>query len=153
MGFLNDMIAQPGSALVLALILRLVCVAEMQFMLNALFRMHKSKSAVKKIRKQYTFWQKLILRHVEEHTEHAVQFTRFMVWVHHISCCTMLICLLSRLILSDRWFVYLLAARFLIFDGPVLLINLLLDAYPLRRRRHEYRFVKYHNTSDKTSLF
>lgn len=153
MGFLNDMIGQPGSAVFLALILWFVCFLEMQFMLNALFRMHKSNTAVKKIRKQYTFRQKLILRHVAEHTEHAVKFTRFMIWMHHLSCGTMLICLLSRLILSDCWLVYLLTARFLLFDSPVLLLNFLLDAYPLRRRKHEYRFVQYHNTSDRTSLF
>lgn len=153
MGLLDNMIAQPGSALVLALIFWLVSFIELRFMLSELLRMHKSKTAVKKIGKQYTFWQKLTLRHIAEHTEHAVGFTRFMILVHHLSCCAMILCLLSRLILSDRWFVYLLAVRCLIFDFPVFILNVLLDAYPFQKRKHAYRFTKYHNTADKTSLF
>lgn len=153
MEVLDNMIAQPGSAVTLALICWLVSLFMLRSILSELLQMHKSKTAVKKIRKQYTFRQKLALRHVAEHTEHAVQFTHFMIWVHHLSFWTMLICLLSGLILSDRWFVYLLAGRFLIFDALVMGLFCLLDAHPFHRRKYEMRFTKYHNTSDRTSLF
>lgn len=156
MVFLDELIAQPAGAVFLALIFWIVSLFILRFILSELLRMHKSKTAVKKIEKQYTFRQKLALRHVAEHTEHAVEFARFMIRVHHLSFWTMLICLLSWL-LSDCWFVYLLAGRFLIFDVPVWVLNFLLDPHPFnrgkRRRGPLYRFQKYHNTSDKTSLF
>ncbi len=153
MDFLNDMIAQPGSAVTLALIFWLVSFFMLRSILSELLQMHKSKTAVKKIKKHYTFRQKLALRHVAEHTEHAVKFTHFMIWAHHLSCGTMLICLLSGLILSNRWFVYLLAGRFLVFDAFVMGLFTLLDAHPLNRRKYKMRFTQYHNTSDRTSLF
>lgn len=157
MGFLDELIAQPGAVVFLALIFWFVSFFIMRFILSELMQMHKSKTAVKKLKKQYTFRQKLALRHVAEHTEHAVKFTHFMVWVHHLSCITMLICLLSGLVLSDLWFVYLLAGRFLLFDIPVWILNCLLDPHPFNRRKRRcgppYRFAKYHNTSNKTSLF
>ena len=157
MGFLNELIAQPVAAVFLALVFWFVSIFILRFILSELLQMHKSKTAVKKIKNQYTFRQKLALRHVSEHTEHAVKFSHFMIWVHHLSFWTMLLCLLSKLILSDRWFVYLLAGRFLIFDVPVWVFNFLLDPHPFCRRkgRHSppFRFNKYHNTSDKTSLF
>ncbi len=153
MDFFNNMIAQPGSAVTLALTFWLASFFMLRSILSELLQMHKSKTAVKKIRKQYTFRQKLTLRHVAEHTEHAVKFTRFMIWVHHFSCWTMLICPLSFFVLSDRWFVYLLAGRFLLFDAPVMSLFSLLDAHPLNRRKYKMRFTQYHNTSDRTSLF
>jgi len=157
MGFLNELIAQPGASILLALIFWFVSFFILRFILSGLLQMHKSKTAVKKIKNQYTFWQKLTLRHVAEHTEHAVKFTRFMIWVHHFSCGTMLVCLLSRLILSDCWLVYLLVGRFLLFDLPVWILNFLMDPHPFIRRKRRcgppFRFTKYHNTADKTSLF
>ena len=157
MVFLNEMIAQPGLAAALALTFWLISFYMLRSILSELLQMHKSKTAVKKIRKQYTFRQKLALRHVADHTEHAVTFARRMILVHHLSFWTMLLCLLSKLILSGRWFVYLLVSRFLIFDVPVWVFNFLLDPHPFsrrkRRRSSPFRFNKYHNTSDKTSLF
>ena len=157
MGFLDELIDQPGATTFLALIFWLISFFILRFILGGLMQMHKSKTAVKKIKNQYTFRQKLALRHVAEHTEHAMKFTRFMIWVHHFSCGTILVCLLSRLILSDRCFVYLLVGRFLIFDVPVWILNFLLDSHPFSRRKRRcgppFRFSKYLNTSDKISLF
>lgn len=153
MGFLDELNAQPEAALFIFPILWLLSFFMLRSILSELLKMHKSKTAVKKIEKQYTFRQKLCLHHVAEHTEHAVKFTRFMIRMHHFSFWTMLICLLSGLILSYRWFLYLLAGRFLIFDVPVMFVFCILDAHPLNRRRYRMRFTKYHNTSDKTSLF
>lgn len=153
MGFLDELVAQPEAALFLFLTLWLCGIFLLRWLLNDPLQMHKSKTTLKKIGKQYTFRQKLALRHVAEHNEHTVKFTRFMIRLHHLSFGTMLVCLLSGLTLPDRWFVYLLVGRFLIFDLPVMILDFLLDEHPFRRFRHRRRFAKYHNTSDRTSLF
>lgn len=150
---------QSGVAAFLALVFWSVSIFLLRSILSDLLKMHKSKSTVKKIKKQYTFPQKLCLRHVADHTEHAVSFTHFMIKVHHVSFWTMLACMLSRLLLSDRWFVYMLAGRFCIIDLPVMILDSLLERYPFnkRKRRSDFKnrrtFSQYHNTTDKTSLF
>lgn len=159
MDFLNNMVAQPGAAIFIYSTMWLVSIFLLRCILSDLMKMHKSKSTVKKIGRQYTFRQKLALRHVAEHTEHAVTFTRRMIFMHHLSFWTMVAILFSRLFLSDRWFVYLLTGRLLLFDVPVMVLDFLLDNHPFntRKRRGEFkhrrRFQKYHNTSDRTSLF
>lgn len=157
MKFLDEMIAQPGGAVFLALMIWSVSLFILRYILAELLRMHKSKTSVKKIKIQYSFWQKLALRHVAEHAEHAVKFTNILIWVHHLSFWTMAVCLLSWVVLSNRWFIYLLAGRFLLLDLPVWILEFLLDPHPFNRGKRRcgppFRFNKYHNTSDKTSLF
>ena len=152
MKILDELIAEPGAAIFLALTFWLASMFLLRSVLSDLLKMHKSKTALKKIEKQYSVRQKLCLHHVAAHTEHAVRFTRYLIWVHHASGLTMLLCLLLRLFLPDQWFVYLLAGRFLVLDIPVMVLDFVLDEHPFRKHKHRYRFLKYHNTSDKTSL-
>lgn len=159
MGLLEELAAQPKAAAFIFGTLWLVGMFLLRCILSDLMKMHKSKSTIKKILVRYTFFQKLALRHVAEHTEHAVTFTKGLILVYHLSFWSMAAILLSGLFLSGRWFVYLLAGRALLLDVPVMVLDFLLDNHPFNKRKrredikHRRRFSKYHNTSDKTSLF
>lgn len=150
---IEKMTAQPGAIVFLSLVFWVLSVIILRLLLGALLRMHKSKTAVKKIEKQYTFWQKLCLLHVAEHCEHAVKFTRFMILVHNIYTPATFLCLTFGLLLPGRWFAYVTIGKWCLMDLPIVLLMQVLDSHPFQRRRHAWRFDKYHNTSDRTSLF
>ena len=153
MALVDKFAAQPGVTVFLALTVWLVSIFLLRCILDDLLEMHKSKTAVKKIRREYTFLRRLLLHPVREHTEHAVRFTHVMIYVHHLSAASMGLCLLLLLFLPERWQMYILAGRFLLFDVPIMLLDFLLDEHTLKKRAHRRRFRKYHNTPDKTSLF
>ena len=153
MDFLEELIVQPGAVVFLSAVFAFISILMLRLLLGDLLRMHKSKTAVKKISKQYAFCQKLCLRHVSEHCEHAVRFSRFLVWVHNIYAPVSAVCLISGWILPARYFVYGTVMKWILLDVPIWLLMFVLDAHPFRKRKHQWRFAKYHNTSDKTSLF
>ena len=149
----DKFIAAPGAAVFLALVFWLVGIFLLRFILSDLLEMHKSKTALKKIRREYTFRQKLMLRHVKDHAEHATKFTSFLILFHHASVLTMALSLSLWLLWPGELSFCILAGRLVLFDVPVMLLDFLLDEHPLKKRAHRRRFRKYHNTSDKTSLF
>ena len=149
----DKFIAAPGTAAFLALVFWLVGIFLLRCILSDLMEMHKSKTALKKIRREYTFRQKLLLRHVGEHAEHAAKFTRLLILFHHASAFTMALSLIQWLLWPGKLSFCILAGRFALFDVPVMLLDFLLDEHTLKKRVHRRRFRKYHNTPDKTSLF
>lgn len=153
MNVVEELAAQPGAVLFMSLIFWVINVLMLRLLMSDLLRMHKSKTAVKKIDKQYTFWQKLRLQHVSEHCEHALKFCRFMIRVHNIYIRATGLCLIFGLFLPNRWFAYVTAGKWVLFDLPIGMLLLILDEHPFMKRKHQWRFAKYHNTSDKTSLF
>jgi hypothetical protein len=150
---MNRLIEQPGVVLFFALTFWLVCVFLIRSILSDLLGMHKSKTALKKIRKQYSFRQRLVLEHVKVHTEHAAGFAQLLIKVHHLSVLTMAGCLLLWLFLPNTWRAYILTGRFFLLDAPVMVLDFALDENPFRKHKHRRRFLKYHNTADKSSLF
>lgn len=126
-------------------------------LLTSLLKMHRSKSAVKKIRSKYTLLQKLRLRHFKENCLHAVSFCSKMVIYQKISFgFRVLYWIISLLfafgIVSSALIAWLTVGFFFVFDLPVFLISLFLSR-PIIGRFKEFTFEKYHNTQNHDSLF
>lgn len=153
MDTIEKMAAQPGMIVFLSLTFWLLCFVILRLLLGALLRMHKSKTSVKKIEKQYTFWQKLCLKHVAQHCEHAVKFTQFMILVHNIYTPSTFLLLISGLLMPGRLFACVMIGKWILMDLPIMLLMQIMDAHPFQKRKHAWRFAKYHNSSDRTSLF
>lgn len=123
-----------------------------------LLKMHRSKSALKKINKQYSFLGKIIMMPAWDHCIHAPKFCIFLICCHHIRCFLFLITFLFDIIHRmfpafgniHAWFS--VAVCFL-FDVLVLVLNLILLRNPFVKRKNAYRFEKYHNTQEHDKLF
>jgi len=136
----------------------LVAILCIRGIVAGLMEMHRSKSALKKVHKNYSFGQKLCLQHAWLDCLHAKRFCRFLIVTHHSIICLLLAQLLLA-ILSNIWpdLLPVIAWYTLVcsdcFFIPVCLLNFILDRYPFAKWKHEFRFKKYHNTDDHTSLF
>lgn len=125
---------------------------------SGLMEMHRSKTALQTIRKTYSFTEKLCLKHVWEKCLHAVSFCHCLIILHHCIFFLFLIGLILAL-LGHIWsgLMPIVACHTLIFIHgvffPSVVMYFLLDRYPFQKRRHEFRFKKYHNTEDHTSLW
>ena len=152
--FLNE----PGACVFVTGLFALVSVLVLRALISGLLEMHKSRSTMKKIGKEYGFWQKVILLPAWKENEHARKFCRFMIVLHHIRVFLMAGLLLMILFASVVPGLSRLAAIFsiiilIVVDLPIYVLSMALDRHPFRRRKHEYRFRKYHNTKDHDSLF
>ena len=125
---------------------------------SGLFEMHRSRSAIKKINKTYSFRQKVLLQHAWRDCLHAKKFCRCLIIAHH--CIFVLLILeLSLAIASNIWpmLMPVIAWYTLVsvvgISIPVCLPNFILDRYPFAKWKHEFRFRKYHNTNNHDSLW
>lgn len=147
----------PEACLLLGSVFAIVSVAGLRMIVGGLMEMHRSKTALEKLRKGYTFRDKLLMKHAWEDCLHAKGFCRALIVCHHIRVLLLLGTLI--LTLSAIWLPNLLPAAgyaagvlFLIMDVPIMVMETILDKYSFHRRKHEYRFKKYHNTKDHSSL-
>ena len=125
---------------------------------SGLFEMHRSKSSIKKINKTYSFAQKILLQHAWRDCLHAKRFCRCLIITHHCIFVLLVLELLLALF-SNLWPALMpVVAWYTLFfiiciSTPVCLLNFLLDRYPFAKWKHEFRFRKYHNTSNHDSLW
>lgn len=128
-----------------------------RFLVGALFEMHRSRTGIKKIKKGYSFWQKLLMEHAWKQSLHESTCCRFLIVCHHSRIILWALVLLLAVI--SNWVPNLLRLSgcfgvfaILLMDIPIWIMELILEKYPFRRMNHEYRFRKYHNTKDRESL-
>lgn len=148
----------PAQCLALLMFSFAFSVLMIRSIVSGLMQMHRSKSALKKLRKTYSLWQKLYLKHAWDHCLHAAKFCRGLIVAHHCIFCLMLIGLLLIMLGNSfpglmpitTW--YTLALLYGV-SLPCALLYFSLDRYPFQKRRHEFRFMKYHNTGDHSSLW
>ena len=127
-------------------------------LVSGLFEMHRSRSAIKKINKTYSFRQKILLQHAWKDCLHAKKFCRCLIIAHH---CIFVLLIFEILlaIASNIWptLMTVVAWFTLVFvigiSIPVCLLNFILDRYPFAKWKHEFRFRKYHNTNNHDSLW
>ena len=125
-------------------------------LMDSLLKMHRSKSAVKKIKKAYKFKQKLWLIHYEANCIHAVKFCKCLIRFWRMRCvifvCYLLVGFVTVLGLYANviiaWFSF---GMFLLFDIPQFVLHLSLSR-PFIGRFREFSFEKYHNTKDHDSI-
>jgi len=147
----------PTVCILLSVIIFLFSFLTNYLLLDSLLKMHRSKSAVKKLKKNYTFWQRMQLLHFKEKCCHATKFCNRMIIYQRIGW----ICLALYLIVSLLFAFGLFSAKFiagltvgicLLFDVPAFAINRLLARPILFGRFKEFSFEKHHNTENHDSL-
>ena len=125
---------------------------------SGLFEMHRSRSAIKKINKTYSFGQKILLQHAWRDCLHAKSFCRCLIISHH-SIFVLFVLELLLALFSNIWpsLMPVVAWYTIVFvigiSIPACLLNFILDRYPFAKWKHEFRFRKYHNTSNHDSLW
>ena len=149
---------QPGLTILLSAFFGLVIFIMNRYLLSALLKMHRSKTAVKKIEKQYSFAPKFLLYHVRDHCKHAPKFTKRMIWTHHFNLfVTVFVCLIAIIsfFVPEQGIVsaWALIAQVVLVFLPVSIMELLFDKHPFRKNKHAYRFTDHHNSDDHESLF
>ena len=154
----NSFRESPGACVFLTCIFALAAILCLRSLISALLEMHRGRSKLKKLRKGYNAWQKIIMKPAWQNCLHAKSFCRVLIVVHHIRVVLFLITLIligiSGILSTLFSFVASLSgAIFLLLDVPILLMHLAMDRYPLQRLKNEYRFKKYHNSKDHESLF
>lgn len=126
-------------------------------LLDSLLKMHRSKTAVKKLKKEYRFLQKIWLVPFHTHCLHAVKFCKFLILFQR----TYMLCFAAYLsfalfffsgLVSGTLLAWLTASIFVCFAIPPAIIHFSLTR-PLIGRFKKYSFEKYHNTDNHHSLF
>ena len=154
---IDNLLKQPSVCIILSVILFLFSYLLNYLMLDSLLKMHRSKSAVKKIKKDYTFWQRMQLLHFKENCLHAIKFCNRMIIYQKIGwVCLALYLIVSLLftfgLFSSKFIVWIAVGICLLFDVPTFAINRLLARPILFGRFREFSFEKYHNTENHNSL-
>lgn len=155
---IENLAKQPVLCIFLTVIIFLFCYFSNYLLLDSLLKMHRSKSAVKKLKKEYTLLQRLRLLHFKENCRHAIKFCNRLITYQKIGwiCLVVYLCismlfafeLLSAIILA-----WLSVVIFVAFDVPALVINRVLARPVIFGRFKEFSFEKYHNTGNHDSLF
>lgn len=148
----------PGGCAFIMSFVFLMAMICIRSIVSGLFEMHRSKTAVKKVLREYTFWQKIILLHAWRECLHAKRFCRgLIIWYHSVTALylTGLLLVLLRSIWPGlmpfiAWYTFIFMVGVML---PALVLSYSLDRYPFKRMKHEFRFRKYHNTKDDQSLF
>lgn len=125
---------------------------------TGLLEMHRSRSNLKKLRKTYRAWQKIIMKPAWDNCLHAKSFCRFLIVFHHVRIVLLIISLFLTILGETAPSLMptvglLCGCVFFIMDVPALALHGVMDRYSFQRLKHEYRFRKYHNTQNHHSLF
>ena len=154
---IENLSKQPTACIVLSVIIFLFSYSTNYMLLDSLLKMHRSKSAVKKVKKEYTLLQRMQLVHFKENCRHAVKFcNRMIVYQKIYWVCLALYLSISLLfafgLFSAKFIAWLTVGIFVAFDVPAFTINRLLASPILFGRFKEFSFEKYHNTENHDSL-
>lgn len=155
---IDNLSAQPIVCIILSVFILLFASLMNYLLLDSLLKMHRSKSAVKKLKKQYTFLQRICLLHFKENCCHAIKFCGGMIIYQRIGWLCLAIYLFMALLFAFGFFPatiisWLSIAIFLFVDLPSFVINWALSRPLLFGRFKEHSFEKYHNTDNHESLF
>lgn len=119
-------------------------------LMDGLLRMHRSKTAVKNLKKEYTFWKRLWLIPHQQHCLHTASFCRKLIALQRMGWILFGLYLVVCLFF-DSLVVWSTVGLFVLFELPMFVLNGLLSR-PFIGRFKEYSFAKYHNTEDHSSL-
>ena len=71
---IENLSKHPTVCIILSVLIFLFCFFTNYLLLDSLLKMHRSKSAVKKLKKEYTFLQRMRLLHFKENCESKIVF-------------------------------------------------------------------------------
>ena len=154
---IENLSMQPAVCIILSVLIFLLGFFTNYMLLDSLLKMHRSKSAVKKLKKEYTFLQRMRLLHFKENCRHAIKFCNGMIIYQKIGWVCLAIYLFMALLFafglfSATFITWLTVGVFLLFDVPAFAINRLLARPIIFGRFKEFSFEKYHNTENYDSL-
>ena len=154
---IKNLSVRPLLCITLSILIFLFSFSLNYLLLDSLLKMHRSKSAVKKLKKEYTFLQRIRLLHFKENCRHAVKFCNGMIIYQKIGWgCLALYLIISLLfvfgLFSATLVAWLAVGIFLLFDFPAFSINRLFARPIIFGRFKEFSFEKYHNTDNHESL-
>lgn len=154
---IDNLSKHPAMCVILSALIFLFSFLMNYLLLDSLLKMHRSKSAVKKLREKYTFLQRLCLLHFKENCRHAIKFCNGMILYQKIGWVCLAIYLVIALLFAFGLFsaasiAWLTIGFFVAFDVPAFAINRILTRPILFGRFKEYSFEKYHNTENHDSL-
>ena len=157
MEFMDRLSESAGLCVLFACIFGLLAMIEICFIVSGLFAMHRSKNGLKKAKMGYTFRQRLLLRPAWEQCLHAKTFCRVLICVYYIRVIVLAIsCLFAVVVQSNpallRVAAYIVVISILALDAPIFVLDFILDEHPFKKWQNKYRFEKYHNTRDRSSL-
>ena len=120
---IENMSAQPATCVIASVLLFFFAALENYILMDGLLEMHRSKSALKKLQKQYTFFQKIRLLHFKGNCRHAVKFCNGMIIYQKIGWLCFAVYLLAGLLYAFDFFPaavisWLSIAIFFCFDLP-----------------------------------
>lgn len=154
---IENLSKQPAVCIILSVLIFLFCFFTNYLLLDSLLKMHRSKSAVKKLKKEYTFLQRMRLLHFKENCRHAIKFCNGMIIYQKIGWACLAIYLFIALLFafglfSATFIIWLAVGIFLLFDVPAFVINRILVRPIIFGRFKEFSFEKYHNTENHNNL-
>lgn len=155
---IENLSKQPMVCIILSVIIFLFASLLNYMLLDSLLKMHRSKSALKKLKKEYTFLQRLCLLHFKGNCRHAVKFCNVLILFQKSSWVCFALYLIVSLLFVFGFFSaaiisWLSIAIFLFVDLPSFAINWTLSRPLLFAQFKEHSFEKYHNTDNHESLF
>lgn len=121
---------------------------------ESLFDVHRSKTAVRKIMKEYSFLQKALRTPHKTHCLHAKKFCIKIInylYIHALFFAIGLIIMITECILSEKMTVSvcIFITQILAFVAPMFVSEIILHEFPMRRG---YKFEKYHHTKEFEKL-
>ena len=145
------------ACIVLSVLIVLFSFSTNYLLLDSLLKMHRSKSAVKKLKKEYTFLQRMRLLHFKENCRHAIKLCNRMIIYQKIAWACLALYLIISLffacgLFSAKFITWLTIGIFILFDVPTFAINRLLARPILFGRFNKFSFEKYHNTENHDGL-
>ncbi len=157
MELVRDLTNAPLSSALLAFLFGVAALVAVRNILGSLNEMHRSKSALKKINKNYSLWKKLVLLNVWEHCLHAQRFSRILICLYHVRSVFLPVSFLLAVISYANPVFSVANGHFtvsvmVLFDLPVFVLHLVLDKHPFRRFKMGYRFEKYNHTEERNKL-
>lgn len=150
----DNLSEQPSVCITISVFLFLFATITNYLLLDSLLKMHRSKSALKKLKKEYTFLQRLGFLHFNGNCRHAVKFCNGMIMFQRSGWLCFVIYMFGFVFdfFSADTISWLSVVVCLCFDLPSFVINWALSRPLLFGRFKKYSFEKYHNTDNHESL-
>lgn len=154
--FLAVLSELPGLCVFIFVLLSFAFYCSVTSITDSLFDVHRSKTAVRKIMKEYSFWQKILRKPHKEHCLHAKSFCIKIInylYVNAVFFAVGLLIIIIECIVSKKLTIsfFVLSAQFWTFDIPIFTINFILKENPFQKMS-KYRFEKYHQTKEYEKL-
>ena len=126
--------------------------------LNSLFKVHRSKTMVRKITSKYSLLERMILKYAYVEPLHAKNISKFGVFFHGVNICfIVMVYFVGFLSIADHslqiQYTNLISLQFYCFNVPTIIIYFVLKVDVFSRSCHKWKFEKYHTSKEFNKLW